>query len=162
MVRPDDCEADQHVQHVGAVRARPSSPSCLSRRTQTKLSCSFDLCRDTGTGAAFFTGGRGAFTGTYQEVSCDEWSGTDGSKEWADACLSGETADNWPAVGCGNLGTAFSLPTPRNVLIHAYFRERTLKKWSEKTKTSISKDRGVAGRSGWNRHSIYQYTVIPN
>jgi hypothetical protein len=152
MVRPDYYGAAQHVRLFGTVRAHPSFP-CISRRAQTKFSYSFDLCRDTGTGAAFFTGGRGAFTGTYQQVSCDEWDGEDGSKQWADACLSGETADNWPAIGCGNLGTAFSLPTPRNVLIHAYFRQRTLNKWCEQTKTSTrqtSKAVGVAGI-----HSIY-------
>jgi len=66
----------------------------------------FDLCQDSGAAAAFFPSGRGALTGTYQEVPCSEWSGTDGSSLWNGSCLAGETAADWPAVGCGNQGTA--------------------------------------------------------
>lgn len=37
-------------------------------------------------------------------LSCSQWSGSDGSSQFTGSCLSGETAANWPAVGCGNKG----------------------------------------------------------
>ncbi|KAI5124213.1 hypothetical protein M0805_005063 [Coniferiporia weirii] len=73
----------------------------------------FDLCEDTGASAAFFPSGHGALTGSYQEVSCSEWSGSDGSSLFNGACLSGETAGNWPSVGCGNKGQPGFLALPR-------------------------------------------------
>lgn len=48
--------------------------------------------------------GHGALTGSFQEVSCSQWSGSDGSPLWNGACLRGETAGNWPSVACGNQG----------------------------------------------------------
>ncbi|THH30102.1 hypothetical protein EUX98_g4073 [Antrodiella citrinella] len=67
----------------------------------------FDICEDTGGANAFFPSGHGALTGTFTEVSCSQWSGSDGGSLWNGACLSGETAANWPSgVGCGNQGTA--------------------------------------------------------
>ncbi|KAI0035344.1 endoglucanase V-like protein [Vararia minispora EC-137] len=66
----------------------------------------FDLCQDNGAMAAFFPSGHGALLGTYHEVSCSQWSGTDGSSLWNGSCIKGENAGNWPAVGCGNQGTA--------------------------------------------------------
>ncbi|KAA1469022.1 endoglucanase V-like protein [Dentipellis sp. KUC8613] len=66
----------------------------------------FDLCEDTGASSAFFPSGHGALTGTFTEVSCSQWSGSDGGSLFNGACISGETAGNWPAVGCGNKGTA--------------------------------------------------------
>ena len=48
--------------------------------------------------------GHGALTGTFTEVSCSQWSGSDGGQLWNGACLTGETAANWPAVACGNKG----------------------------------------------------------
>ena len=69
---------------------------------------SFDICEDTGAAAAFFPSGRGALTGHFTEVSCSEsyeWpESDDGAEAWNGACLAGETAANWPAVGCGNRG----------------------------------------------------------
>lgn len=53
--------------------------------------------------SSLFTG-HGALTGTFTEVSCSQWSGSDGGSLFNGACLSGETAGNWPAVGCGNKG----------------------------------------------------------
>ncbi|KAI0690533.1 endoglucanase V-like protein [Cytidiella melzeri] len=64
----------------------------------------FDICEDTGAAAQFFPSGHGALTGTFQEVSCSQWSGSDGSSLWNGACLSGETASNWPSTACGNKG----------------------------------------------------------
>ncbi len=95
-------------------------PCCLSSQLarSTKFRRSFDLCQDTGTADAFFPSGHGALTGTYEEVSCDQWSGTDVPDLWNGACLTGESAANWPAVGCGNQGTELSLPTLRKVLVH--------------------------------------------
>ncbi|GJE97752.1 endoglucanase V-like protein [Phanerochaete sordida] len=66
----------------------------------------FDICEDTGGAAAFFPSGHGALTGTYSEVSCSEWTGSDGSPQFNGACLAGEHAGFWPSVGCGNKGTA--------------------------------------------------------
>jgi len=66
----------------------------------------FDICEDTGGSNVFFPSGHGALTGTYTEVSCSEWSGSDGSSLWNGACLAGETAPIWPSTGCGNQGTA--------------------------------------------------------
>ncbi|KAF8261639.1 endoglucanase V-like protein [Lactarius quietus] len=66
----------------------------------------FDLCQDTGASAAFFPSGHGALTGYYEEVSCTEWSGTDGSSLWNGACLASSTAPLWPSTACGNQGTA--------------------------------------------------------
>lgn len=54
--------------------------------------CSFDICEDTGGAAAFFPSGHGALLGTFTEVSCGQWSGSDGGVLWTGACLSGETA----------------------------------------------------------------------
>jgi hypothetical protein len=47
--------------------------------------------------------------GTYEEVSCSEWSGTDGEKLWDDSCLAGESAGFWPDQGCPNKGVKLSL-----------------------------------------------------
>jgi hypothetical protein len=109
MVRPDYCGPCQLVRRGGAVRD-PSSPLC-QLVTQQDFSRSFDLCEDTGAAAAFFPSGHGALTGTYKEVSCSEWSGSDGSALWNGACLAGESASFWPAVACGNQGTVQPLPT---------------------------------------------------
>jgi len=65
---------------------------------------SFDICQDTGGASTFFPSGHGALTGTFTEVSCSQWSGSDGGSLFNGACLSGETAANWPATGCGNKG----------------------------------------------------------
>ncbi|KAF8817487.1 endoglucanase [Phlegmacium glaucopus] len=66
----------------------------------------FDICEDTGGASAFFPSGRGALTGNFTEVPCSKWSGSNGAAAWNGACLAAETAANWPAVGCGNQGTA--------------------------------------------------------
>jgi len=68
----------------------------------------FDLCQDTGASGVFFPSGHGALTGTYQEVSCSQWKGSDGGSLWNGACLSGESSPNWPSTSgsCGNKGTA--------------------------------------------------------
>jgi hypothetical protein len=65
---------------------------------------SFDICQDTGGANAFFPSGRGALTGTFTEVPCSQWSGTNGGSLFNGSCTVGETAQNWPAVGCGNQG----------------------------------------------------------
>ncbi|KAL5513025.1 hypothetical protein ACEPAH_3423 [Sanghuangporus vaninii] len=68
------------------------------------MSAHFDLCEDNDAAAAFFPSGHGALTGSFTEVSCSEWSGSDGADLWNGACLAGESAGIWPAVGCGNQG----------------------------------------------------------
>jgi len=72
---------------------------------QHGASMHFDLCDDNGSSNAFFPSGHGALTGSYSEVSCSQWSGSDGGANWNGACLSGETVGNWPSTGCGNKGT---------------------------------------------------------
>jgi len=74
---------------------------------QVNMTVHFDLCGDSGAGAAFFPEERGALTGYYEEVSCNEWSGYDGPPLWNGGCLAGEDAPFWPdGTGCGNTGTA--------------------------------------------------------
>jgi len=65
----------------------------------------FDLCTDSGAPTAFFPGERRAMLGTFEEVSCREWPGTDGQKLWDGSCLAGESAGFWPDQGCPNKGT---------------------------------------------------------
>jgi hypothetical protein len=137
MVQPDAIESCQPAQHVGAVRAR--SPSVLICVLNDFFAGSFDLCTDTGAAQAFFPEGHSALTGTYQEVTCDEWTGTDGPDLWDGACLLGEDAPFWPSTACGNQGTEVSLSTQRNVLVHEYCRQCTLNRRSEKTRMVISK-----------------------
>ncbi|KAF8889394.1 endoglucanase V-like protein [Infundibulicybe gibba] len=46
-----------------------------------------DICEDTGGADAFFPEGHGALTGTFEEVPCSEWSGSDGEQLWEGSCL---------------------------------------------------------------------------
>jgi hypothetical protein len=59
--------------------------------------------------------GRGALTGTYSEVPCNEWSSNSATIEgvslWNGACLLGESAPNWPSVACGNQGQSQTIST---------------------------------------------------
>lgn len=82
---------------------------------------SFDICEDTGGADAFFPSGLGALIGNFTEVSCNQWSGSNGGALWNGACLAGETAGNWPAIGCGNEGTPC---LPRD---YPYNLERTIR-----------------------------------
>ncbi|KAJ3517749.1 hypothetical protein NLJ89_g301 [Agrocybe chaxingu] len=66
----------------------------------------FDICSDTGGAPAFFPSDRGALTGTFTEVSCSQWAGSDGGALWNGACLADSSVGNWPAIGCGNKGIA--------------------------------------------------------
>ena len=111
MVRPDGLQPYQLVRPVGAVRN--FSPFSLFRSGATGSlttirGSSFDLCQDSGAPGAFFPSGNGALTGTYQEVPCTEWSGTDGSSLWNGACLAEDSIGNWPTTGCGNQGAELS------------------------------------------------------
>ncbi|KAH9173533.1 RlpA-like double-psi beta-barrel-protein domain-containing protein-containing protein [Lactarius sanguifluus] len=74
-------------------------------------SAHFDLCQESGAPAAFFPSGSGALTGTYEEVPCTSWSGTEGSNLWDGACLADESTGSWPSAGCGNKGANF-IPCP--------------------------------------------------
>ncbi|KAH9975698.1 endoglucanase V-like protein [Lactifluus volemus] len=66
----------------------------------------FDMCEDSGAARAFFPDGIGALTGTYEEVSCLEWKGTESTtKLWNGACLAPRTAAFWPTKACGNKDT---------------------------------------------------------
>ncbi|KAH9963033.1 glycoside hydrolase family 45 protein [Lactifluus volemus] len=66
----------------------------------------FDLCVDSGAAAGFFTAPRGSGKGYYEEVSCEEWKGSIGEPLWGHSCMAPRNAPNWPAVACGNTGTA--------------------------------------------------------
>ncbi|KAF8267889.1 endoglucanase V-like protein [Lactarius quietus] len=69
----------------------------------------FQLCQDTGATGAFFPSGSSTLIGTFQEVACSQWSGSDGSLTSSNGCLAGETAGFWPdATGCGNQGAHLS------------------------------------------------------
>lgn len=57
--------------------------------------------------------GRGALTGSYQEVSCSKWSGVDGNPLWNGACLAGEKAAFWPSSACGNKGMCTIAAAPQ-------------------------------------------------
>ena len=114
-----------------------TTPKAVSPLTQTAAPYSFDICEDTGGAGAFFPSGQSlhilymsrtrltsvcplgccaycaghtALTGSFTEVSCSEWSGSDESQLWSGACLSGESAGFWPSsTGCGNQGGLFSV-----------------------------------------------------
>ncbi|KZT25267.1 glycoside hydrolase family 45 protein [Neolentinus lepideus HHB14362 ss-1] len=94
----DLCPVTGNQEFCGQTQASPDN--------QYGMPVHFDICEDTGGAAAFFPSGHGALTGTYTEVSCSQWSGTEGNPLWSGACLSGETAANWPSTACGNEGTA--------------------------------------------------------
>jgi hypothetical protein len=71
---------------------------------------SFDLCEDSGAAGAFFTDGRGAMLGTFEEVPCEcNWSGSEGGSLWGGSCMANDTTPLWPGLGCGNVGTNHSL-----------------------------------------------------
>ncbi|KAI9446031.1 endoglucanase V-like protein [Lactarius indigo] len=72
----------------------------------------FDLYQESGASGAFFPSGNGALIGTYEEVSCTNWSGSEGTSLWDGACLAGENTTSWPSTGCGNKGAELS-PSPR-------------------------------------------------
>jgi hypothetical protein len=65
---------------------------------------SFDLCEDSLASKAFFPENRHALLGTYEEVSCSEWSGSDGDTLWNGSCLADESAGFWPETACPNTG----------------------------------------------------------
>ncbi|KAH9030805.1 RlpA-like double-psi beta-barrel-protein domain-containing protein-containing protein [Lactarius pseudohatsudake] len=92
------CPASSNEQFCGQTTSQTTN--------SFSMSVHFELCQDTGTDHAFFPSGHGALTGMYQEVSCSQWSGTDSPILQDSGCLVGESADNWPAVGCDNKGTA--------------------------------------------------------
>jgi hypothetical protein len=43
--------------------------------------------------------------GDYEEVSCTEWSGDEGSSLWNGSCMAPIGTSLWPSVSCGNEGT---------------------------------------------------------
>ncbi|KAG5732661.1 hypothetical protein E4T56_gene16789 [Termitomyces sp. T112] len=94
----DECPVNGNQEWCGQTQS--------NHNNQHGMPFHFDICQDTGGAGAFFPSGHGALTGTFTEVSCSQWSGSDGGALWDGACLSGETAGNWPATGCGNQGTA--------------------------------------------------------
>ena len=42
--------------------------------------------------------------GAYEEVSCSDWSGSDGEKVSDNSCMTGENGGLWPNTGCSNSG----------------------------------------------------------
>jgi len=94
----DMCPAAGNEQWCGQTQSNPVNSFGMQYH--------FDLCEDTGASGVFFPSGHGALLGSFQEVSCSQWSGSDGSPQWTGACIAGESAPLWPSVGCGNQGTA--------------------------------------------------------
>ncbi|KAJ7065205.1 endoglucanase V-like protein [Mycena amicta] len=80
--------------------------TATSDTNQFNMPVHFDICEDTGGSAIFFPSGHGALTGTFQEVSCSLWKGSDGGSLFNGACIIGENAPLWPSIGCGNQGLA--------------------------------------------------------
>ncbi|VDB86687.1 unnamed protein product [Peniophora sp. CBMAI 1063] len=95
----DMCPVNGNSEFCGQTSSNPTNTHGASVH--------FDLCQDTGADQAFFPSGHGALTGTFQEVSCSQWSGSDGGVLWNGGCLSGESAGLWPGTtGCGNKGSS--------------------------------------------------------
>ena len=70
---------------------------------------SFELCTDSGAPGAFFPdSNKTAMLGTHEEVSCSEWSGSDGEKVSDKSCMAGEDVGLWPNTGCSNSGANHS------------------------------------------------------
>ena len=70
---------------------------------------SFELCTDSGAPGAFFPDSKTVMLGTYEEVSCSGWSGSDGEKTSDNSCMTGENVGLWPNTGCSNSGANHSL-----------------------------------------------------
>jgi len=94
----DLCPVQGNQEWCGQTRSNPNN--------QHGQPFHFDICQDTGGASAFFPSGHGALLGTFTEVSCSQWSGSDGGSLFTGACLNGESASNWPSTACGNKGTA--------------------------------------------------------
>ena len=110
MVLSNDHQYDKPIREAYAVRPCPF-PSELWY-ADNKANRSFDLCADSGAGAAFFPAGRGAMLGDYVEVSCDEWTGSSCPVPlWNNWCMADNSASLWPAKGCGNNGMKHSVPS---------------------------------------------------
>ncbi|KAJ7230706.1 RlpA-like double-psi beta-barrel-protein domain-containing protein-containing protein [Mycena pura] len=88
--------------------------TATSDTNQFNMPVHFDICEDTGGAAQFFPSGHGALTGTWQEVSCSQWTGTDGGSLFNGSCIIGENAPFWPSVGCGNQGLAPDIRATRH------------------------------------------------
>jgi len=67
-----------------------------------KNHCSFELCTDLGALGAFFPGNNTVMLGPYKEVSCSDWSGSDGKKVLDKLCMAGKDIGLWPNTGCSN------------------------------------------------------------
>ena len=70
---------------------------------------SFELCTDSGAPGAFFPDSKTVMLGSYEEVACSGWSGSDGEKTSDNSCMSGEGVGLWPNTGCSNSGANNSL-----------------------------------------------------
>ncbi|KAI0286102.1 RlpA-like double-psi beta-barrel-protein domain-containing protein-containing protein [Russula aff. rugulosa BPL654] len=102
VVRVNDlCPADSNGEWCGQRVSHPVN--------QFNMSMHFDLCQDSGAAGAFFTGGREAMTGTFEEVVCENnWAGDQGGSLWDGSCLAGKNSPLWPQTVCGNQGTNHS------------------------------------------------------
>jgi hypothetical protein len=110
MVRPVVFQSSQSIRRASAVSDSTTISLFVTRLVRsTGLRRSFDLCEESGASGAFFPEGHGALSGYYEEVSCTEWTGSDGPDLWNGACLAGESANLWPFSACGNTGMELSL-----------------------------------------------------
>lgn len=69
-----------------------------------KTNRSFDMCELSGASQAFFPPNLRAVYGTYQEVPCTLWQGSQGTPIWNGSCMAPDNAAFWPAQSCGNEG----------------------------------------------------------
>jgi hypothetical protein len=121
---PDDLEADQHVRPAGAVRAFLFAPAiCILTQDAASTSARTPAAQPSSSPPVSLVSrcwlqvvltqeiiGHGALTGNFQEVSCSQWSGSDGGSEFSGSCLTGESAALWPSgTGCGNKGKRLAL-----------------------------------------------------
>lgn len=110
---PDGQQPEERFQRVHAVRFTFPIKTWYA---DIKTNRSFDLCDLTGAPQKFFPSGHLAMRGTYQEVSCTLWQGSDGTPLWSGSCMADPNAAFWPTPACGNQGMK-RLPTCNNVIL---------------------------------------------
>jgi hypothetical protein len=100
LLRPDAEPPVQHLLSTSSLRSMCRWVCGAARWQEIHANGLF-----SGAPTTFFPSGHGALKGTFTEVSCSQWSGSDGGANFNGACLSGESAGFWPSgTGCGNKG----------------------------------------------------------
>lgn len=110
-MRPDGQQAEERIQRYHAVSSYIFQLG-HGMLTPKPTNRSFDLCDLQGASQAFFPGTRLAMYGTYQEVPCSLWKGSDGYPIWNGSCMADTNAAFWPTPACGNEGNVRPLNAP--------------------------------------------------